>query len=56
MSEFSKYHRSSKLFWGLILIVLGGLVLLRNFGYLEYDIVRFWPVLLIIWGIKKLFD
>jgi hypothetical protein len=56
MSEFSKYHRSGKLFWGMVLIALGGLILLRNFGYLEYDIIRFWPVLLIIWGIKKLFE
>lgn len=56
MTEIFKYHRSHKLFWGMVLIVLGGLILLRNFGYLEYNIVRFWPVLLIIWGIKKLFD
>jgi hypothetical protein len=54
MSDFGKHHTSNKIFWGLVLIVLGGLILLRNFGYLEYDIVRFWPVLLILWGIKKL--
>ena len=54
MTDFTKHHTGNKIFWGLVLIVLGGLILLRNFGYLEYDIVRFWPVLLILWGIKKL--
>lgn len=56
MSEFHKHSKNSKIFWGVVLILFGGLVLLRNFGYLEYEIVRFWPVLLILWGIKKLIE
>ncbi|MGB8657861.1 MAG: DUF5668 domain-containing protein [Candidatus Zixiibacteriota bacterium] len=54
MSECREHGKSGKIFWGLVLVVAGVLILLRNFGYLEYDIVRFWPVLLILWGIKKL--
>lgn len=56
MFECQKHSIGGKIFWGIVLVLLGGLILLRNFGYLEYEIVRFWPVLLILWGIKKLID
>jgi hypothetical protein len=56
LSEFQKHSKGGKIFWGVVLVLLGVLILLRNFGYLEYEIVRFWPVLLILWGIKKLVD
>jgi hypothetical protein len=49
-------RKGNKIFWALLLIVIGVLILLHNFGYLEHDIVRFWPVLVILWGIKKLVD
>jgi len=35
----------------LTLIVVGVMLLLREFGYLHGDIVRYWPVLLIVWGL-----
>ncbi len=41
-------------FAGLILIVIGLLFFLNNFGYINGDIWRFWPLILIIWGIKRL--
>jgi hypothetical protein len=41
-------------FAGLILIVIGLLFFLNNFGYISGDIWRFWPLILVIWGIKKL--
>lgn len=56
MSETERKRRGGKVFWGLILILIGVLILLDNLGYLTHDIIRFWPVLVIIWGIKKLVD
>ena len=56
MSKSEKTGRGGKVFWGLVLILIGVLILLDNLGYLTHDIIRFWPVLVIIWGIKKLVD
>ncbi|MDP2960678.1 MAG: DUF5668 domain-containing protein [candidate division Zixibacteria bacterium] len=42
-------------FTGILLILIGLLFFLHNLGYLSGDIWRFWPLILIIWGIKKLF-
>ena len=56
MPKSEKSRRGSKVFWGLVLILVGVLILLDNLGYLRNDIIRFWPVLVIIWGIKKLVD
>ncbi len=56
LPESKKSRRGSKVFWGLVLILAGALILLNNLGYLSHDIIRFWPVLVIIWGIKKLVD
>jgi hypothetical protein len=55
-SEKRKSDKGSKIFWALVLIAVGVIILLHNLGYIENDIVRYWPVLIIIWGIKKLFD
>jgi hypothetical protein len=49
--------RADKLFWGLLLILIGSLFMLENLGYLEFSfsgIWRFWPVLLIYWGFSAL--
>lgn len=49
--------RADKLFWGLLLILLGSLFMLENLGYLSFSfagIWRFWPVLLIYWGFSAL--
>src|SRR5262245_12922569 len=39
---------------GLIIMVLGVAFLLMNFGLLATDVVRWWPLLLIVIGISKL--
>src|SRR5437016_13140271 len=47
------------IFWGLILIAVGGLFLARNLGYsipIWRGIARYWPLLLIVWGGLKLVD
>lgn len=44
--------------WGIVLIALGVLFLLQ--GFLNFAvftlILRFWPVLLIVWGVTVLRD
>jgi hypothetical protein len=43
------------IFWGVILILLGALFFLRNFGVIDFHwgtILRLWPLLLILWGIS----
>jgi DUF4097 and DUF4098 domain-containing protein YvlB len=51
--------RRRSIFTGLLLVTVGVLFLLRNFGWhygLWSVIGRWWPVLLIIWGLSKLYD
>ncbi len=45
--------------WGIFLVIIGALLVLRNFNFLEFDIhwselVRYWPVALIFIGISSL--
>ncbi|MEX1275434.1 MAG: DUF5668 domain-containing protein [Bacteroidota bacterium] len=53
-------NRGSNMYLGLILIVLGGLFLARNFGLLDFHIMwrTYWPVILIVlgasWVVKSL--
>ena len=50
---------SGSIFWGLVFVVFGVLVLARNIGYpipLWTLFSRYWPVLLIVWGLFKLVD
>jgi hypothetical protein len=50
---------SGSIFWGLVFVVFGVLVLARNLGYpipLWTLFSRYWPVLLIVWGLFKLVD
>lgn len=47
---------SSKVLWGLLLIVIGALILLDNLGVIFFDvsdfIVTWWPLILIIIGVN----
>ena len=47
------------IFWGLTLTAIGALLLLRNFGYpipIWGYVARYWPALLIGWGVLKIVD
>jgi Domain of unknown function (DUF5668)/Putative adhesin len=50
--------RGSGLFSGLVLISVGTLLLLHNYGHLELGgfFTRWWPLLIIFWGIIKLYE
>jgi hypothetical protein len=50
--------RTSGLFSGLVLISVGILVLLHNYGHLDLHgfFVRWWPLMIIFWGAVKLYE
>ena len=50
--------RSSGLFSGLVLISVGVLLLLHNYGHLEIGefLRRWWPLMIIFWGAVKLYE
>lgn len=49
-------RRKDPLVWGIILIVIGLIFLLHNIDIDVWDsIARLWPVVLIIWGVWKLY-
>jgi DUF4097 and DUF4098 domain-containing protein YvlB len=53
-------HRTvGTIFWGLTLVIIGGLLLARNLGYaipIWSGLARYWPVLIIVWGVVKLVE
>ena len=55
----SRPRSAGSIFWGLILISTGMILLLKNLGYeipIWTGVARYWPVLLILWGFIKLVD
>ncbi|WP_129716381.1 LiaI-LiaF-like domain-containing protein [Pedobacter sp. SYP-B3415] len=51
--------KTDKLIWGILLLFVGGVLLLENFGVIEFywrNVWRFWPVFLIIAGLNVLFN
>lgn len=56
MSKFEYHPTRGKVFWGILLVLVGLFILFHNLGFVSRDIIRFWPVLLILWGIKKLIN
>ena len=47
------------MFWGVVLVGIGALLLARNFGYAfpYWNLVPvYWPLLIILWGVVKLGD
>lgn len=51
--------KTEKIVWGLILVFIGTILLLDNFGYIDFYwrvIWRYWPVFLIIAGVNLLFS
>ena len=52
----AKNKSKDVLFWGLVLVVVGALLLLENLNVdaLHY-LARLWPIILIAWGAWKLY-
>jgi hypothetical protein len=53
--EPEKGQKSSFLFWGLVLIVLGVLLQLYNLGYGSEWIFKLWPVIVIVIGFRVIY-
>jgi len=45
---------SDNIFWGLVMVVVGGLFLARNLGYIDFHftIKTYWPLILIFIGLS----
>lgn len=44
-----------KLFWGILLVIIGTLFILKNLGWIYFDwwtVMRLWPLVLILWGVS----
>ena len=57
MSNYT--HRRGSIFWALSLIAIGGLFLYHNFNpdFSPWQLIaKWWPVLIIFWGLSKLID
>jgi hypothetical protein len=51
--------KADKIFWGILLVFIGGIFLLENFGVINfswYYVWRFWPAILILVGVNILFS
>ena len=48
---------SGSIFWGTVLMALGGIFLLGNFNIIDFDrLWDFWPVIVIVIGLKMIAD
>ena len=48
---------SGSIFWGVLMMALGGIFLLGNFDVIDFDrLWDFWPVIVIVIGVKMIFD
>ena len=49
-----EFDRLSGVYWGIILVVIGGLFLARNLGYIDFQFTmrRYWPLILVLIGLS----
>ncbi len=51
-----KKHKKDSLAWGIILILIGAIFLLDNINVnVWYAFARLWPLVIIAWGVWKLY-
>ena len=57
VDEFPEIVKSGSVFWGIIIMVIGGILLLANFDIIDYGtIFDFWPLIVIAIGVKLVMD
>lgn len=57
LEELPQVLKTGSIFWGIVLMALGGILLLANFDVISYDSVfDFWPVVVIVIGVKLVVD
>jgi len=57
IEEFPEAIKAGSIFWGVILLALGGFLLLANFDVIRYSTLwDLWPVVVIVIGVKLIAD
>jgi len=57
IEEFPQLVKAGSVFWGIVLLALGVILLLANFDVIDYGtLFDFWPVLVIMIGLKFIID
>lgn len=57
VEEVPEALKSGSIFWGVVLMAIGGILLLANFEVMNYgSVFDFWPLVVIIIGLKLIFD
>jgi magnesium-transporting ATPase (P-type) len=57
VEEFPEAVKAGSVFWGIVLLLLGVFLLLANFEVISYSTAwQFWPVVVIVIGIKLIVD
>jgi hypothetical protein len=57
IDELPLFMKTGSVFWGVILLALGAVLLLANFEIISYSTIwNFWPVVVIIIGGKLVYD
>ncbi len=57
IEEFPQLIKAGSVFWGIVLLALGVVLLLANFEVIEYGtLFDFWPVVVIVIGLKFIVD
>jgi len=47
---------SGSVFWGIVLVILGAIFLLANFGVVDYGrLWDFWPLIVVVLGLKLIY-
>jgi len=55
--EIPEMIKSGSIFWGAVLMFLGGILLLANFEIIDYDTLwDLWPIAVIVLGLKLIAD
>lgn len=49
-------HVLSAIFWGLLFIAAGVLMLLNSLGVIEFQIGQWWPAIFIVIGVQIIID
>ncbi len=53
MEEVPEAVKSGSIFWGIVLMVLGAVLIMANFDIIDYGtLFDFWPLIIILIGIK----
>ena len=52
----SRWNQPGKhLFWGVFLVIMGGIFLLGNMGFVDpHHVFEFWPVIFIMMGVSRI--